>query len=87
MRTLRGLSGTLKSVHQVVSTSDVPVVTRRHTRVGIRSARCAVRHHAPRGWWSGLDLRIEDPASPCRWEQDGQKPENAFHRIEHLQAV
>jgi hypothetical protein len=36
MRTPRGLSGTLWSLHQTVSTSDVPVVTRRHTRVGIR---------------------------------------------------
>jgi hypothetical protein len=36
MRTPRSLSGTLKSLHQAVSTSDVLVVARRHTRVGIR---------------------------------------------------
>jgi len=36
MRTLRGLSRSLKSLHRIASTSDVPVVTRRHTRVGIR---------------------------------------------------
>jgi len=36
MRTLRGPSRTLKSLHRTVSTSDVPVVTRRHARVGIR---------------------------------------------------
>jgi hypothetical protein len=36
MRTLRGPSRSLKSLHQIVSTSDVPFVTRRHTRVGIR---------------------------------------------------
>jgi hypothetical protein len=33
MRTPRGPSRTLWSLHRVVSTSDVPVVTRRHTRV------------------------------------------------------
>ena len=36
MRTPRGPSRTLKSLHRTVSTSDVPFVTRRHTRVGIR---------------------------------------------------
>jgi hypothetical protein len=36
MRTLRGPSRSLKSLHRIVSTSDVPFVTRRHTRVGIR---------------------------------------------------
>jgi len=35
MRTLRGPSRTLKSLHRTVSTSDVPFVTRRHSRVGI----------------------------------------------------
>lgn len=42
MRTPRGPSRTLWSLHRTVSTSDIPVVTRRHTRVGILSARCAV---------------------------------------------
>jgi hypothetical protein len=37
MRTLRGPSRSLKSLHRFVSTSDVPVVTRRHSRVGIRN--------------------------------------------------
>jgi hypothetical protein len=36
MRTPRGLSRSLKSLHQTTSTSDVPFVTRRHTRVGFR---------------------------------------------------
>jgi len=36
MRTLRGPSRSLKSLHRVVSTSDVPFVACRHTRVGIR---------------------------------------------------
>jgi len=36
MRTLRGPSRTLKSLHRTTSSSDVPFVTRRHTRVGIR---------------------------------------------------
>jgi len=35
MRTLRGPSRTLKSLHRIVSTSDVPFVARRHSRVGI----------------------------------------------------
>jgi len=35
MRTPRGPSRTLWSLHRTVSTSDVPFVTRRHTRVGI----------------------------------------------------
>jgi len=42
MRTPRGPSRTLWSLHRTVSTSDIPIVTRRHTRVGILSARCAV---------------------------------------------
>jgi hypothetical protein len=37
MRTPRGPSRTLWSLHRTVSTSDVSVVTRRHTRVGIRN--------------------------------------------------
>jgi hypothetical protein len=35
MRTPRGPSRTLKSLHRTTSSSDVPFVTRRHTRVGI----------------------------------------------------
>jgi hypothetical protein len=34
-----------------------------------------------------LTDQSKDPASPCRCEQDGQKPENAFHRIVNLRAV
>ena len=37
MRTPRGPSRSLWSLHRTVSTSDVSVVTRRHTRVGIRN--------------------------------------------------
>jgi len=36
MRTPRGPSRSLKSLYRTASTSDVPVVTRRHTRVGIQ---------------------------------------------------
>jgi len=43
MRTPRGPSRTLWSLHRTVSTSDIPIVTRRHTRVEILFARCAVR--------------------------------------------
>jgi hypothetical protein len=42
MRTPRGPSRTLWSLHRIVSTSDVLVVTGRHTRVEILFARCAV---------------------------------------------
>jgi hypothetical protein len=42
MRTPRGPSRTLWSLHRTVSISDVLIVTGRHTRVGILSARCAV---------------------------------------------
>jgi len=37
MRTPRGPSRTLWSLHRIASTSDVPTVTRRHNRVGIRN--------------------------------------------------
>jgi hypothetical protein len=64
MRTPRGPSRTLKSLHRIASTSDVLVVTRRHTRVGIRlSARCAGRSSmrlAERR--SGVDLRVRGPS-------------------------
>jgi len=26
------------------------------------SARTAVQHHAPRGWWCGVDLRARGPS-------------------------
>jgi len=42
MRTPRGPSRTLWSLHRIVSTSDVLVVTGRHTRVEFLFARCAV---------------------------------------------
>jgi hypothetical protein len=48
MRTPRGPSRTLWSLHRIVSTSDVLTVTGRHTRVGILSARCAVLSSARR---------------------------------------
>jgi hypothetical protein len=44
MRTPRGPSRTLWSLHRITSTSDVPIVTRRHTRVEILFARRAVHH-------------------------------------------
>jgi hypothetical protein len=61
MRTPRGPSRTLKSLHRTTSSSDVPFVTRRHTRVGIRirpiccptppSSSCE------KGRWCGVYLR------------------------------
>jgi hypothetical protein len=41
MRTPLGPSRTSWSLDQTVSTSDILVVTRRHARVGLRTARCA----------------------------------------------
>jgi hypothetical protein len=76
MRTLRGLSGALKSLHRVASTSDVPVVTRRHTRVGILTARCAGRHHASLARdMSGVDLRVRGPLRrPAGESKTGMSP-------------
>jgi hypothetical protein len=59
MRTPRGPSRTLKSLHRTVSTSDVPIVTRRHSRVGIlvRSICCPQSREAPCGA-SRLELNL-----------------------------
>jgi hypothetical protein len=68
MLTPRGPSRSLKSLHRNTSTSDVPIVTRGHTRVGIRTARCALRRLAPCGAWRGVDPRARGPcfALPVR---------------------
>jgi hypothetical protein len=75
MRTPRGPSRTLWSLHRTVSTSDVPFVTRRHTRVEILFARCAVLSQACCSHFyvqlteAGVELTCwsEDPASPQRF--------------------
>jgi len=59
MRTLLGPSRTSSSLHRMPSTSDALVVTRRHGRVGLLTARSAARdtrlaEHAPR-----IHLRAE----------------------------
>jgi len=66
MRTLRGLSGALKSLHRAVSTSDVPIVTRRHTRVGILPPDVLSVITLLADGEAELNLRIEDVTSPCR---------------------
>jgi hypothetical protein len=90
MRTPRGPSRTLWSLHQTVSTSDVPFVTGRHTRVEILFARCAVLSQACCSHFyvqlteAGVELTCwsEDPASPQQFSRcDGPKPENAFRRL------
>jgi len=65
MRTLRGPSRTLKSLHRTVSTSDVPFVTLRHARVGFRYPPDALSYRRRvtlrsvcRG---GVDLRARGP--------------------------
>jgi len=91
MRTPRGPSRTLWSLHRIVSTSDVPVVTGRHTRVGILSARCAVLSSACRpcglqrltwSWPAGQRTLLRMTG----WEPYGQKPENAFRRLQNPRA-
>jgi len=65
MRTPLGPSRTSKSLHRSVSTSDALSVTRRHARVGLRTARCAVRNTLLAENATGFDLRVEDPVAPC----------------------
>jgi hypothetical protein len=59
MRTPRGPSRSLWSLHRIASTSDVLVVTRRHTRVGIRCPPdvLAVSSQSLSGARRGVDLR------------------------------
>jgi hypothetical protein len=94
MRTLRGPSRTLKSLHRTVSTSDVPVVTRRHTRVGIRcrpmcfpSARRCPRETLERQARSGFDLRVIGPSCGLPVRARRAEPGNAFFRIDSLRAM
>ena len=65
MRTPRGPSRSLWSLHRIVSTSDVLVVTNRHTRVEILFARCAVhRRHVDIAAYrdrSGVDRLVLGP--------------------------
>jgi len=94
MRTPRGPSRTLWSLHRTVSTSDIPIVTGRHTRVEILFARCAVLSLAclrtcVRNTEAGVELTCwsEDRASPWRFpDKTGPKPENAFCRVVDLRA-
>jgi hypothetical protein len=89
MRTPRGRIPSLWSLHRTVSTSDVPFVTRRHTRVGFRirpicspgrilrfteALRCEV------------DLRARGHRFVLPVRARRAQPENVFHRIENLQA-
>jgi len=60
MRTPRGPSRTLWSLHRTTSTSDVPIVARRHVRVGfrIRPIRCPSKPTTLRSLKKkGVDLR------------------------------
>jgi len=94
MRTPRGPSRALWSLHRIVSTSDVLVVTRRHTRVEFLFARCAVLspaccshlRAAYRGL-RGVDLLVRGPDfAPVVSHRNGPKPENAFCRVANLRA-
>jgi hypothetical protein len=89
MRTPRGPSRTLWSLHRIVSTSDALIVTRRHTRVEILFARSAVRSsactshfRAPYRGRRRVDLLVRGPGSATTVSRDdGPKPENAFRRL------
>jgi len=64
MRTPRGPSRTLRSLHRTVSTSDAPVVTRRHVRTGfrcIRPMRCPSKTRPFGLVKEGLNLRARGP--------------------------
>jgi hypothetical protein len=66
MRTLLGFFETLRSLHRTMSTSDVPFVTRRHTRVGIPNIRpicCPIITRIPlrRIKRRGFYLRVRGP--------------------------
>ena len=62
MRTPRVPSRSWRSLHQTASTSDVPVVTRRHTRVSYPiTARCAVVIILLADGDAGFDLRARGP--------------------------
>jgi len=56
MRTPRGPSRTLWSLHRTVSTSDAPVVTRRHVRIGVHTLR---------------PMRYPSKTRPCGLVQEG----------------
>jgi len=94
MRTPRGPSRTLWSLHRTVSTSGVPIVTRRHTRVEILFARCAVlsqacnsHFRAPYRGRRGVYLLVRGPGSAALVSRrDGPKPENTFRRIRDSRA-
>jgi hypothetical protein len=91
MRTPRGPSRSLWSLHRIVSTSDVLVVTTGHTRVEILLARCAVhRRHVDIAAYrdrSGVDLLVRGPCFALKVSrQDGHKPENAFRCVQNPRA-
>ena len=75
MRTPRGPSRSLWSLHRIASTSDVLVVTRRHTRVGIR---CPPDVLAIRRALAERDAELtcepEDPARPAGESRTGASP-------------
>jgi hypothetical protein len=76
MRTPRGPSRSLWSLHRIASTSDVLVVTRRHTRVGIRYPPdvLAVSSRPLAGACAELTCEPEDPARPAGESRTGSSP-------------
>ena len=59
MRTRLGPSRTSSSLHRIPSISDALVVTRRHARVGLQTARCADRRAPLAENVTEVDLRAE----------------------------
>jgi hypothetical protein len=75
MRTRLGPSRSSSSLHRMPSISDALVVTRRHARVGLLTARCAARDTLLADGVTWIDLRAEGPcfARPVR-ARTGKSP-------------
>jgi len=89
MRTPLGPSRTSWSLHRVVSTSDVRLSPADTPESDSESARRAVqvRPRLAAEGRSGVDLRARGPCVVLPVKARRAEPENAFHRIEHLQAI
>jgi hypothetical protein len=66
MRTLLGPSRASKSLHRTVSISDTLMSARRHARVGLRTARCAIQNTLLADGVLNLTYEPKDPLPPCR---------------------
>jgi hypothetical protein len=96
MRTLRGPSRALKSLHRTVSISDTLLSARRHARVGLRTARCATHNALLADGVVKFDLRAQGSRTTlpvkARWsvtrkclpscrESASRNPQTKFARL------